>query len=318
MEVTSHALIQGRVDEIDYDVAIFTNLTQDHLDYHITMEEYANAKQTLFNRLTKKHGRKRFKRAAFVNGQSPWSKMMVEKCSTPVYTYGLDQKDDLYATDIEMTPKGSRFTMHFKGEKAVCHTPLVGRFNIYNTLAASSACLIQDIPIKEVAKQVGTFKGVPGRLEPIPNKLGIEIYVDYAHTDDALRQVLKALRELKQGRIITIFGCGGDRDHNKRPLMGRVVQEEADFAIITQDNSRSEEPDAILGQIIKGFTDPNCYIVEKERTQAIEKGISMAKKGDVVLIAGKGHEVSQMFSTYSMEFDDRKIARSICEKLATS
>lgn len=318
MEVTSHALTQGRVDEIDYDVAIFTNLSQDHLDYHHTMEEYAKAKNILFKRLTKKNNRKKYKRAAFVNGQSPWSDAIAKDCQVQVLKYGLEATDDLYASDIEMSPKGSRFQIHWRGETALCVTPLVGKFNIYNTLAACSACLIQNIPLKDVVEQVATFEAVPGRLEPVPNGLGIDVYVDYAHTDDALRQVLSALRELKKGRIITIFGCGGDRDQEKRPLMGRVVQEGADFAIVTQDNSRSEEPDAILSQIIKGFTNPNCYIVEKDRSLAIEKGIGMAKKGDVVLIAGKGHETSQVFSTHTMEFDDRKIARSVCEKLAKS
>ncbi len=315
MEVTSHALVQGRVDEIDFDVAVFTNLSQDHLDYHKTMENYAKAKNILFRRLTESHPRKKGKRCAFVNGDASWLDQILEQCQVPILRYGLKCEYDLYASNIEMSANGSRFTMHWQGKEAKVFTPLVGRFNIYNTLAACAPSLVQGANLKKVAKEVGTFEGVPGRLERIPNELGIEVYVDYAHTDEALKEVLAALKELKRERIITIFGCGGDRDREKRSLMGSAVQRGSDFAIITQDNSRSEDPDQIISEVIRGFSDPNSFIVEKDRNLAIEKGIKMAREGDLVLIAGKGHETSQVFATTSIELDDRKVAKKVCHSL---
>lgn len=315
MEVTSHAIDQGRINEIDYDVCIFTNLTQDHLDYHETMEAYGEVKNRLFRRMTPKHKTKKFARYALVNGESPWCEKMVEGSLVPVLTYGIDGNYDINATQVELGSGGSKFKVTYKGQVSSCFTPLVGRFNVLNTLAGIGAVVPQGFALEDVCERMKSFKGVRGRLEMVQNDLGIAIYVDYAHTDDALRCVLTALREFKKGRIITVFGCGGNRDQKKRPLMAKVVEELSDFAVITVDNARSEDPMQICRDIMSGFKCLEKFIVELDRAEAIEKAIKMAKPGDIVLIAGKGHETKQIFADRSIEFDDHKTAEKICVSL---
>lgn len=309
MEVTSHALDQGRVAEIDFDVAIFTNLTLDHLDYHKTMEQYCLAKNRLFRSLSKNG-------SAIVNADSDWSKKILEGCQAKVYTYGIDNDAGIKASDIRLSSEGTTFLLAFQGETVTCQTPLVGRFNVYNTLCAVATALTQKVPLAQIAEMLKDCPFVPGRLEPVPNARGLKIYVDFAHSDDALRNVFETLNELKKGRIITVFGCGGDRDFIKRPKMAEVCEQYSDISIVTSDNPRSEEPEKIGREIIQGFKCHDSYIVELDRRVAIRRAIELAMPDDIILIAGKGHEKTQIFAHTTIEFDDCKVAKEACEELS--
>jgi UDP-N-acetylmuramoyl-L-alanyl-D-glutamate--2,6-diaminopimelate ligase len=316
MEVTSHALDQGRVEHIDYDVAIFTNLTVDHLDYHQSMENYFLAKKKLFTNLSNDTGRraKQYPKMAVINVDSPWASRLLEECKVNTLTYAIESNADLRATDIKMTGNGTEFILHYHGQCIPCRSPLIGRYNVYNVLAAIGAILCRKVPLQKIVPLIATFSSVPGRLEPVPNPLGLNIYVDFAHSDDALSNVLECLRELKPKKLITIFGCGGDRDQTKRPKMARACEEGADFCIVTSDNPRSEDPQTIAKQVIQGFQMQN-YVVEIDRFNAIQRAIETATKDDIILIAGKGHEPYQIFSHKIIEFDDRKVALQICQNV---
>ncbi len=314
MEVTSHALDQGRVSHVEFDVAVFTNLTVDHLDYHLTMDNYCSAKNQLFRSLDPRSIHKPFKKAAIVNVDSPWHKPMLEGCKASILTYGVEQPADVKASDIEMGGHGTTFKLTYENKTHICKSPLIGRYNVYNVLAAVSVALSRQIPVETILERVSTFVSVPGRLEPVPNALGLQIYVDFAHSDDALTNVLDCLQELKKGgRIITVFGCGGDRDQTKRPLMARAAEELSDMCIVTSDNPRSEDPAKIVQQVFSGFKQGHKHIIEIDRYAAIEKAINIATAQDVILIAGKGHEPYQIFAHKIIEFDDRKVAAQICK-----
>jgi UDP-N-acetylmuramoyl-L-alanyl-D-glutamate--2,6-diaminopimelate ligase len=315
MEVSSHALDQGRVENIDYDVAIFTNLTLDHLDYHGTMENYCTSKNLLFSHLSGNSSKQKKKKLAVVNADSPWMKKIVQGCTAKVLTYGLNQAADLHATDIVLTASGTEFKLTYQNRSYLCRWSLVGRYNVYNYLAAVGACLHKNVPITDIIKALESFRTVAGRLEAVPNTLGLKIFVDFAHSDDALINVLECLNELKNGKIITVFGCGGDRDQEKRPKMAAAAEELSDFTIVTSDNPRSEKPEAIAADIAKGFKKKESFILELDRYRAIEKAIEMAKPEDIVLIAGKGHETYQIFAHKTIEFDDRKVALEVCKRL---
>ncbi len=317
MEVTSHALDQGRVSLIDFDVAIFTNLTQDHLDYHHTMENYFAAKKKLFLALEPSSQLKRgkFQKAAIVNADDLWHREMLKDVRVKTWTYGLHDHADIQAKDVQLIADGTDFTVTFNGKKERFHFPLIGRFNLYNCLAVITTALSQGYSLEKIAHGVSSFPKVPGRLEPVPNSLGINIYVDYAHTDDALKNVLECLQEVKRGRIFTVFGCGGDRDRVKRPKMAKVCEEFSDYCFVTSDNPRSENPMAIIQEILTGFKDKSRFEIEVDRQKAIEKAIEVARPSDVILIAGKGHETYQIFARQTLEFDDRKVAKDCCEQL---
>lgn len=317
MEVTSHALDQGRTAQIEYDVAVFTNLTLDHLDYHQTMESYAEAKEKLFANLNpkKQKANNAFPTTAVVNIDSLWHKNMLKNCKAKVITYGLSEGADLKAFDIRLTPTGTLFKLTYQNKSYECHCPLVGRFNVYNCLAAIAVGLVRKEPIEKLIEIVSNFPGIPGRLESVKNDKNLNIFVDFAHTDDALVNVLESLQEFKKGRIITVFGCGGDRDQSKRPRMAKAAESFSDFSIVTSDNPRSEDPKVICEQICKGFSKAN-WTVELDRKEAIKKAIGMAALEDIVLIAGKGHETYQIFAHKTVEFDDRKIAAQLCAEKA--
>ncbi len=317
MEVTSHGLDQGRVKHIDFDVAIYTNLSPEHLDYHKTMENYGRAKNILFRTLSKDNKKKKFPKAAIINADDPYSSLVVEGCTNPILTYGIEKQSDLQASDIKLTQLGTTFILNYKGQKIPCKVPLVGRYNVYNVLATIACGLTQGFPIEGILDTLTTFKRVPGRLEPVPNDLGLNLYVDFAHTPDALLNVLNCLNEFKKGKIITLFGCGGDRDALKRPKMAEVVEKLSDVVIVTSDNPRSENPETIINEIVKGFHNSDSYIVEQDRRLAICKAIEMATEDDIVLIAGRGHEPYQTFAFHTVEFDDRKVAGEICEQLGS-
>ena len=228
-------------------------------------------------------------------------------------TYGFSDQSDLYADAIKLNSNATEFTVHFKGEKAHFCWKMIGRYNVLNCLAALAACLIRGTPLQTLPNLVQTFPSVPGRLEKVENFGGLNLFVDYAHTPDALTNVLTCLQEIKQGKIITVFGCGGDRDRGKRPQMGIAAQEASDFTIITSDNPRSEDPQKICEEIAAGFSSPNFTIIV-DRRQAIEKAIEMATPKDLILIAGKGHETYQLFAYQTIPFDDRKIAQEIANR----
>jgi UDP-N-acetylmuramoyl-L-alanyl-D-glutamate--2,6-diaminopimelate ligase len=316
MEVTSHALDQGRVDKIDYDIALFTNLTQDHLDYHATMEEYCKAKNILFQRLGKDVRKKSKEKWAIVNQDSPWTPKIVEGCQAKILTYGIDQPADLRATDIIMEKEGTRAKVSYKGKTLDCFWPLTGRFNVYNCLAAMAVALTKKVSFQSIVDKMKTLPFVRGRLEPVKNVLGLKIYVDFAHSDDALKNVLQTLNEVKTGKIITVFGCGGDRDKTKRPKMGEVSEQYSDFSFITSDNPRTENPLSICNEISAGFKRKELFHVEPDRRAAIKLALQKAGRDDIVLIAGKGHEPYQIFAHQTIEFDDVTVARDICNELA--
>lgn len=316
MEVTSHALDQHRVDCIDFDIAIFTNLTLDHLDYHQSMDNYLSAKNKLFLSLdpSKRKNAFPYPKMAIVNADSPWHQKVIQGCSTDVLTFGIDADADLKAENIAFSPSGTTLTVNFQGKKQDFSWPLAGRFNVYNCLATIGTGLCRQMPLEKIAAILEKAPPVQGRLQFVPNPLGLKIYVDFAHSDDALLNVLECLKEFKTGRIIVVFGCGGNRDANKRPKMAEVCEQHADFAIVTSDNPRNEDPEEIIRQIVSGFSKKGSYSIEIDRYAAIEKAISLAESEDIILIAGKGHEPHQIFANKTIPFDDRNVALEICQK----
>ncbi len=316
MEVSSHALHQGRVNGIEYDVAVFTNLTQDHLDYHSDMENYAAAKATLFSSLASVKGSRKpeFSKTAVVNADSFWHPRMLRNCNAQVITYGIDAPCNLKAEGIRLSSTGMQMQICYHAKRYPFESSLIGRFNVYNCLAAIGVGLVRGFSMEEILNVLSKFPKVPGRLERVPNPKQLPIFVDYAHTDDALTNVLQTLNEIKTGRLITVFGCGGSRDQGKRPKMGAVVESLSDVAIITSDNPRQEDPDAIIRQILTGFKSPAQAIVIADRAEAIKTAVKIAKPKDLILIAGKGHETYQIFSHQTINFDDRLVAQQACSK----
>jgi UDP-N-acetylmuramoyl-L-alanyl-D-glutamate--2,6-diaminopimelate ligase len=308
MEVTSHALHQGRVRSLAYDVAVFTNLTQDHLDYHKTLEEYAAVKSQLFATLGSD-------KAAVVNADDRWMQRMIQDCRAQVLTYAIDAPADLTITDLILSAQGIKAIVHYQGQKAAVSTSLIGRFNVYNCLAAIAVALKAGIALDKAAQSLHSFKRVPGRLESVPNVRNLNVFVDYAHTDDALKNVLLTLREVKHRKIITVFGCGGDRDQGKRPKMAQVAEQFSDQVILTTDNCRNEDPQSIVNQVLTGFNNPSAVHVEIDRAVAIQKAIQQAHHEDIVLIAGKGHEKVQIFAHQTVHFDDCQVAAAACQHL---
>jgi UDP-N-acetylmuramoyl-L-alanyl-D-glutamate--2,6-diaminopimelate ligase len=306
LEVSSHGLEQRRMDQIEWDVALFTNLHADHLDYHKTIEAYAAAKKKLFSQLDASSKKKK---RAVVNRDSPWASFMQKERISPVWTFGIETKGDVEGSDLRFHAKGSSFKVEFQGQKVSFELPLMGRFNVYNALAATGVALEAGLTLGEISERLSQFKAVPGRLEQVVNGLGIGVFVDYAHTGEALKNVLSTLREMKPKRLLCVFGCGGDRDPARRFEMGAAASELADFSIVTSDNPRSEDPSLICSAIVKGFSHLEKASVILDRKEAIRQVLSMAEEGDIVLIAGKGHEKVQIFSHQTLAFDDVEEAR---------
>ena len=314
MEVSSHALEQQRVGGIDFDLGIFTNLTQDHLDYHGTMEEYYAAKKKLFTVLhaSAKPG------GAVINIDDTFGQRLTKETKAEVQlTYGLGEAATLRATQIQLGRDTTRFKIEMPDQKFSCQLPLIGRYNIYNALAAVGAALVLKVPVPTIKSALNDMRPVPGRLEKIAAGQPFGVYVDYAHTDDALRNVLITLREIASGRLLLAFGCGGSRDTGKRAKMGRAAAELADFTLITSDNPRKESPAKIAAQIEEGFRSvrPDGFKLELDRRRAIDEVIRMAQPGDMVLIAGKGHETYQEFEDTVVPFDDCVYAQETLETL---
>jgi UDP-N-acetylmuramoyl-L-alanyl-D-glutamate--2,6-diaminopimelate ligase len=321
MEVSSHALDQKRTGNLPFRVAIFTNLSRDHLDYHETMEEYFEAKSLLFKELIKHVGDD--EPIAIINMDDPKGPELVSLTDARVVTYGLSNDCHVRADSVFFDKKGIKGRLITpKGERSF-QAPLIGEVNIYNILAASAAALSLGVDLDTVVDGIERLRVVPGRLELVENNLGLTLMVDYAHTPDALLKTLKTVRPLVLGRVLTVFGCGGDRDKGKRYEMGRVAGENSDLVFITSDNPRSEDPLSIIAQIEEGILESELtrlntsgqqlitgsgYFVEADRRKAIRKAVSMAGKEDLVLIAGKGHEDYQIIGNERITFDDRKEA----------
>ena len=314
MEVSSHALEQKRVCGVEFDVGIFTNLTQDHLDYHGTMESYFAAKKKLFDAMargTKKAG-------AVINLDDAFgARLSNETCIEGRLTYGLDQAANIRATQIRLGKDATHMVIETPHDRFSCRLPLIGRHNVYNALAAVGAGLLLKAGPHPIQTALDSVRPVSGRLESIAHGQPFAVFVDYAHTDDALRNVLTTLREITPGRSLLTFGCGGNRDAGKRRKMGRVAAELADFTIITSDNPRRESPDKIASAVEEGFRSlrRQDYRVELDRKRAIDEIIRLARPGDTVLIAGKGHETYQEFEDTVIPFDDRVYARETLETL---
>ncbi len=304
MEVSSHALEQYRVGSCEFSAAVFTNITQDHLDYHPTFNAYQEAKGILFKELLKSDG------FCIINLDDPSADYFINISKGKVITYGFTSKADIYATDIVLKMDGTNFTVHTPDSSIQLYLNLVGKFNIYNTLAALATGYALNIPLETCKNALESTKGIPGRIEIVtPKGHPYTVVVDYAHTPDSLDNILKSAREFTTNRLISVFGCGGDRDKTKRPIMGGIATKLSDIAVITSDNPRTEEPDLIIGDILKGVSEKENYVVEADRKKAIQKAIELAKTGDTVVIAGKGHEDYQIFKDNTIHFDDREVAR---------
>jgi UDP-N-acetylmuramoyl-L-alanyl-D-glutamate--2,6-diaminopimelate ligase len=310
MEVSSHALALGRVEDIEFDIGIFTNLTVDHLDFHMNMDGYFSAKSRLFLGLKPVH--KPGPKFAIINTDDPWGKKLAEITSfAKVITYGKNKKADFKATNIRLSSKGSEFLMTSPMGRNKIAIPLVGLHNVYNALASAAAGYCANIGKQSIINGLEQAPVVPGRLEKVDAGQPFSVVVDYAHTPDALQNVLTALRELKPQRIITVFGCGGERDRSKRPLMGDIATELSDFVFVTSDNPRSEDPERIALDIEVGIRrkNRNNYQVTLEREKAIASALSMARKQDIILIAGKGHETYQIIGDKKIHFNDIEISK---------
>ncbi len=312
MEVSSHALVQERTRGLEWDVAVFTNLTQDHLDFHQTMEEYFEAKARLFTGLKNQPHKK--EAVAVINLDDRYGEQLVGrlKDETPLITYGMSARADFRASNYRTEFSGTSFQLDARGRIYLVRVPLIGRFNVSNALAALAAANSLGISLREAVLSLAKAPQVPGRLEAVPAKRQFQVFVDYAHTDDALLNVLKTLRELSPNRLIVVFGAGGDRDKQKRPLMGRVADQNADYSIVTSDNPRKEDPLAIIAEVEKGFRSGNFETVP-DRAEAIARAIALAQPRDIVLIAGKGHEHYQEFADHTIPFDDRQMVMRALE-----
>ena len=306
-EISSHALDQYRVYGTEFDAAVFTNLSHDHLDYHKTLEEYFLAKRRLFEQLSPE-------KPAIINADDNHGKRLIKEFPNTV-SYGKNPQADLKILDYKQCQSQTCIDFEYKGKRFSIKTSLLGDFNIYNMAAALLTLIKLGMPIEFFIEKALSIKPVRGRFEVVEEN-GIKVIIDYAHTPDALENVLKSINKIKEKRVITVFGAGGDRDREKRPLMGKVAQRLSDIVIITSDNPRSEDPMDIIRDIKTGLTSEKNIFVEIDREKAIEKAINMAEKGDIILIAGKGHETYQIIGNKTVHFDDKEVAEKYLKKAA--
>ena len=305
MEVSSHSLELRRVAGIDYDVAVFTNLSQDHLDLHGTMDAYAAAKKKLFSQC----------KTGWVNIDDERGAFMMEGERCPMLRYSARQDAELRASDISLSASGVSFAASYHGESVPVKLAIPGMFSVYNALGVMAACLSLGMSLKATADGISSASGVKGRMEPVPTDGDYSVIIDYSHKPDALEKALKALRPVTRGRLIVLFGCGGDRDRGKRPIMGRVAAENADFVVVTSDNPRTEEPMDIINEILPGLENSKKpYKMICDRPEAICWAIDNARSGDVILLAGKGHEDYQIIGHEKHHMDEREIVRDFLEK----
>ncbi len=320
MEVSSHALAQERTAGCEYDVAVFSNLTQDHLDYHRTMDEYFQAKLRLFTELT---GTCKPNKRAILNVDDPAGGRIKQLCPAPVWTYAVRAKADLRSENVRLSLEKTTFTAATPAGSFTIESHLVGEHNVYNLLAAIGVALQEGATPDQIRQAVAQVGNVPGRFERVMAGQRFTVVVDYAHTEDALLRLLTAANALKKGRIITVFGCGGDRDRGKRPKMGGTAVRHSDVVILTSDNPRTEDPLSILQEVEVGVIDALRerplvqYQKVADRREAIGVAVREARSGDMVIIAGKGHEDYQLIGTKKFHFDDREVARQAIERLKT-
>src|SRR5438067_10122874 len=312
MEVSSHALAQERTRGLEWDVAVFTNLTQDHLDFHETMEDYFEAKASLFTGLAGQ--KQKTKPIAIVNIDDRYGQQLLDRIdkNVSVVTYGMGMRADFRASNYRAEFTGTSYQLDAHGKSYLVRLPLIGRFNVTNSIAALAADDALGIKLRTEVMGLAKALQVPGRLELVPAKRQFQVFVDYAHTPDALGNVLKTLRELQPNQLIAVFGCGGNRDRQKRTLMAEMADRLADYSIITSDNPRKEDPSAIIAETDKGFRS-NRYEKIVDRTEAINRAVALARPRDIVLVAGKGHENYQEFADYTIPFDDIQVARRAIE-----
>lgn len=322
MEVSSHALALDRVRGVAFDAAVWTNLTQDHLDFHRDMAAYFEAKARLFLETLPASAVGKKRPTAVVNLDDRHGAQLLARLpkGLPVLTYGVGANAHFRASNFKTEFAGCSYQLDAQGRSFLVRLPLIGRFNILNSLAALTAAAAVGVPLREAVQALATAPAVPGRVQPVPVKRNFQVYVDYAHTPDALENVLHTLRELRPRRLITVFGCGGDRDRAKRPLMGRAAAALSDFTIVTSDNPRREDPAAIVRDIEGGFRGGNgahagghSHEVVLDRREAIARAVTLAGPRDIVLIAGKGHEDYQEFADRTVPFDDVLVARQAVE-----
>lgn len=302
MEVSSQALAQKRTYGINFDIGVFTNLSREHLDYHGTMEDYAKAKALLMKNSD----------VSVINSDDDWAQFMKENAKGKVVTYGINSQSDLKAENIKLDFDKVEYSLTSNGESFDIVYNVIGRFSVYNSLAALAVGIIMKADMKRAVKAVAETGNVKGRVEKIKNSRGINVLIDFAHTPDSLKNVLKTVKDIYDKRLITVFGCGGDRDKSKRAIMGMIACEYSDLVYVTSDNPRTENPDKIIDDIVKDL-DEGSYIRITDRTQAIKAALAEAKEGDTVLIAGKGHEKYQILGKEKIHFDEREIVKQILE-----
>ncbi|MFA5259717.1 MAG: UDP-N-acetylmuramoyl-L-alanyl-D-glutamate--2,6-diaminopimelate ligase [Candidatus Omnitrophota bacterium] len=306
MEVSSHGLHQGRVEGIPFSQAVLTNVTQDHLDYHQNMEDYFLAKARLFVTLSSQS-------TAVINGDDPYGRRLCSLTKGRLLTYGIESPADFMADNIQLTLSGTEFFVVSPSGRFSVKSALIGQHNVYNILAACAVGMGENVPWEHIQAGIESCVSVPGRMEAVRCGQPFHVFIDYAHTEDALQNVLRSIKAISNARIILVFGCGGDRDTGKRPKMGRVASELADQVIVTNDNPRSEPPQHIIDQILSGFSHDRFRVIP-DRAAAIEAAIQEAGAGDVVLLAGKGHENYQIFKEQTIPFDEKEIARQCLYK----
>lgn len=307
MEVSSHALDQGRVFGCDYDIAIFTNLSQDHLDYHENMDDYLRAKSLLFSQLGNTYGSK--DKFAVINEDEKASKLLKKSTAQHLVTYGINRHSDVMASSINLGITQTDFILNTPEGNVSISSKLIGKFNVYNMLAATAAALASNVPLDTIKVALESVSGIKGRFEPVLAKQHYAVIVDYAHTPDSLDNVLETIKGFAKQKIYVVVGCGGDRDQTKRPLMAQIAAKYADQAIFTSDNPRTEDPDKIVSDMIAGLNENvHNYKIIMDRSKAITDAINMAEKDDVILIAGKGHETYQQIGHTKYDFDDYKVA----------
>ncbi len=306
MEVSSHSLCLDRVCCVPFAVGCFTNLSQDHLDFHKTMEAYLEAKKIIFS----------LSKAAAVNRDDPAAEKILPELKIPCVSFGMGEKADLRAEEVSLLPDRVEFTACFGGERAPACLHIPGRFSVYNALAALSCCLALGFPLKDLAAALGSCKSVKGRMEVVPTGRDFTLLIDYAVTPDALDNMIRTVRDTARGRVGVLFGCGGDRDRSKRPKMARVVGSLADYVIVTSDNPRTEDPEAIIAEILPGFEGLDTpRVVIPDRREAIRWGIEHAQPGDTLVLAGKGHETYQIVGKTKYHMDEREIAAEVLSSL---
>ncbi len=306
MEVSSHALVLDRVAGIHFAAAVYTNLSQDHLDFHGTMEAYVEAKSRLFSRCSR----------AVINLDDKWGGYMIEHADCPVLTYSIDRNEaDLVAKDVKLLPDRVKFCAVTIGDIQRVELKIPGRFSVYNALDVLACAMSLGIPLERAAAALGSAHGVKGRVETVPTDGDYTILIDYSHKPDALENVLRTVRETSPGRVVALFGCGGDRDRTKRPVMGRIATELADFTIVTSDNPRTEDPDEIIREIVAGCTGgKKHFIAITDRVKAIKYAIENHRPGDVIVLAGKGHETYQEINHVKHHLDEREVVAEILER----